>query len=82
LLILYSKPNCPWCERAEELLRNKNIEFQKKTLDVDYVRAYLLELVDKYKGTTYPLTLPKIIDDENSVYFDSYDKLKEYYERQ
>lgn len=34
-VIVYSKNNCPACERAKALLKSKNIEFEVKNIDTD-----------------------------------------------
>lgn len=34
-VIVYSKNNCPACERAKALLKSKNIEFEVKNIDND-----------------------------------------------
>lgn len=73
MIILYSKNNCPYCVKAEQLLKGMNVEYKKLTLEIDYTRDELLALVDKYNGTIYPLTVPKIVDDDIKVYFDGYD---------
>ncbi len=34
-VIVYSKNNCPACERAKALLKSKNIEYDVKNIDKD-----------------------------------------------
>ncbi len=34
-VIVYSKNNCPACERAKALLKSKNIEYDVKNIDND-----------------------------------------------
>lgn len=31
---VYSKPNCPWCDRAKALLTSKGQAYEEKILDV------------------------------------------------
>ncbi len=35
MIVIYSKNNCPACERAKALLKSKNIEFEVKNIDND-----------------------------------------------
>jgi glutaredoxin len=35
---IYSKPNCPFCVKAKDLLKSKNIDFQEYVLDVGQVK--------------------------------------------
>jgi glutaredoxin len=42
--IIYGKGNCPYCEKAKNLLTIKKLEFEYLTLDKDYTREELLEL--------------------------------------
>lgn len=55
-IVIYSKPNCPWCVKAKELMKNLHLEYQEKILDVDYTRKELRELVPE----NLPLTVPQI----------------------
>lgn len=55
-IVVYSKPNCPWCVKAKELLRRLHLPYDEKILDVDYDRDYLRALIGEHK----PLTVPQI----------------------
>ena len=63
---IYSKDNCPYCNRAKQLLNTMNIPFNEQKLDRDFTREILLERFPNAK--TYPvvavsythLTLPTI----------------------
>lgn len=61
-IVIYSKPNCPWCVKAKELMNNLGLSYIEKVLDVDYTRDDLKELIygDKYIGMAQPLTVPQI----------------------
>lgn len=50
--VIYSKPNCIFCEKAKELLDFQNIPYELKVLDVDFTREELLEMFPDAK--TYP----------------------------
>ena len=61
-IVIYSKPNCPWCVKAKELMKNLHMEYTEKILDVDYTRDELRELVNGSApvSMTPPLTVPQI----------------------
>lgn len=55
-IVIYTKPNCPWCVKAKELMKKLHMEYSEKILDVDYKRDELRELVPE----NLPLTVPQI----------------------
>ena len=55
-IVIYSKPNCPWCVKAKELMNKLHLNYDEKVLDVDYTRDELRELVPE----NIPLTVPQI----------------------
>ena len=55
-VVIYSKPNCPWCVKAKELMNKLHLNYDEKVLDVDYKREDLRELVPE----NIPLTVPQI----------------------
>jgi glutaredoxin len=61
-IVIYSKPNCPWCVKAKELMNKLHLEYSEKILDVDYTRDELRELVNGSApvSMTPPLTVPQI----------------------
>lgn len=61
-IVIYTKPNCPWCVKAKELMKKLNLEYSEKILDVDYTRDELRELVNGSApvSMTPPLTVPQI----------------------
>lgn len=68
-IVIYSKPNCPWCVKAKELMKKLNLKYQEKVLDVDYTRDELRELVNGSApvSMTPPLTVPQIFVDSHRV---------------
>lgn len=57
-VILYSKDNCPYCDKAKNLLEIKKIEFEEHKLDKDFSRDEILEWFPGVK--TFPIiTLDK-----------------------
>ena len=43
--ILWSKYNCPYCDQAQALLKQKGIQFEEKKIGDGYTREELLEAV-------------------------------------
>jgi glutaredoxin len=43
MIEIWSKPNCPFCDKAENLCIQKNLNFKKYMLDVDFSREELFE---------------------------------------
>ena len=34
--VIYSRDNCPWCERAKSLLESKGLSYEELKLGIDY----------------------------------------------
>ena len=68
MIEIYSKPNCKFCVAAKALLNSKNIEFQEKTLDIDFSRDDII--------AEFPLakTFPVVVID--GKYIGGYEQLK------
>lgn len=68
-VVIWSKPNCPYCTSAKEILRDFNLPFTEKVLDRDFTREILLE--------TYPTakTFPVVVVD--GFYIGGYNQLSE-----
>jgi glutaredoxin len=70
---IWSKPNCPYCSHAKNVLRNANISFTEKMLDIDFTREHLIE--------TYPTAkqFPVVVIDGFYIggYFELREKLNE-----
>ena len=50
---IYSKPDCPYCNKAKQLLRTVNIPFSEQVLLKDFTREYIMEKFPNAK--TYPI---------------------------
>jgi glutaredoxin len=61
MIEIWSKPNCPFCDKAENLCIQRKLEFKKYMLDVDYSRE---ELFEKFPSAR---TFPQITIDGNLV---------------
>ena len=69
--VVWSKPACPYCEKAKNLLKNKGIEYEEKNIAEGYKIQDLLELVPNAR------TMPQIWLDEEHIggYFELEKKL-------
>ena len=61
MIEIWSKPNCTFCDKAENLCIQRELEFKKYMLDVDYSRE---ELFEKFPSAR---TFPQITIDGNLV---------------
>lgn len=60
--VIYSKDNCPWCDKAKEFFESKNIQYTEKKFGVDFIKEQLIELMPEVPER---LTVPQIwINDE------------------
>ena len=59
--VLWSKYNCPYCDQAKALLKNKGIVFEEKKIGDGYTKEELLEAVPTAR------TLPQIFLDGELV---------------
>ena len=62
MIEIWSKPQCPFCDKAENLCKQKNLEYKKHMLDVDYSRE---DLFTKFPSAR---TFPQI----TTSYFNSF----------
>ena len=60
-IVMYCTANCPYCQRAEQLLRKKGFETEKKPIDQD---PALLEEMKQRSGRE---TVPQIFVDQRPV---------------
>ena len=64
---VYSKPNCPYCERAKALLTLKSLEYKEIIVDVGQVKDENKEYITVAElKTRIPSaqTVPQILKDE------------------
>jgi glutaredoxin len=59
--IVWSKDNCPYCDQAKALLKQKGIEIQERKIGHGYTREDLLEAVPDAR------TVPQIFLDGNLI---------------
>jgi glutaredoxin 3 len=59
--IVWTKPNCPNCDQAKALLKNKGIEYEERNIGIDWTKEQLLEAVPTAR------TVPQIFMGEEYV---------------
>ena len=59
--VIWSKYNCPYCDQAKALLKQKGIAFEEKKIGDGYTKEELLEAVPTAR------TLPQIILDDELI---------------
>lgn len=72
--LVWSKPNCPYCDRAKALLKLKNIEYEERVIGVKWTKEQLLESVPTAR------TVPQIFLD--GVLIGGYDDLKAKFDKE
>ena len=61
-ITIYTTPYCPFCIRAKQLLKNKNIEFQE--IDLSKEPDQFDEMIKKSNGAR---TVPQIFADDTHI---------------
>lgn len=59
--VVWSKYNCPYCDQAKALLKQKGISFEERKIGDGYTREDLLEAVPGAR------TVPQIFLDDNLI---------------
>lgn len=72
--LIWSKPNCPYCDRAKALLQQRGIQYEERVIGIDYTKQQLLESVPTAR------TVPQIFIDNE--YVGGYDQLKAKFEKE
>lgn len=71
--IVWSKVQCPYCDMAKTLLKNKGIVFEERMIGVNWTREQLLESIPQAR------TVPQII--LNGEYIGGYEQLKAHFNK-
>lgn len=69
---VYSKPDCPFCHYAEQLLGAYDLQYNKLVLDEHFTKEELLVLLPQFK--TYP-QIVYTYDDGKLLYIGGYTDL-------
>jgi glutaredoxin len=75
MIILYTKDDCIWCEKAKTLLKEQKFSYHELLLNKDYVKEDLQNLLGEGKK----VTVPQIII--NGKLIGGYEDLLEYFEQ-
>ena len=60
-VIIWSKYNCPYCDQAKALLKQRSVPFEERKIGDGYTREELLEAVPNAR------TVPQIIINGNLI---------------
>jgi glutaredoxin 3 len=69
--IVWTKPGCPFCDMAKNLLKQKGIEYEERNIGEGWTREQLLEAVPNAK------TVPQIF--LNDTYIGTFENLKKHF---
>jgi len=69
--IVWTKPGCPFCDMAKNLLNQKGIEYEERNICEGWTRDQLLEAVPTAQ------TVPQIF--LNNEYIGTYEQLKQHF---
>lgn len=58
--IVFSKPSCPFCVKAKDLLNRQNIDYEEKIVGVDVTKSDIQSMVDRMGIKTVIRTVPQI----------------------
>lgn len=72
--IVWSKPSCPYCDRAKALLQMKGIEYEERVVGIGWTKEQLLESVPTAR------TVPQIFID--GLLIGGYDQLKAKFDKE
>ena len=75
--VIYSKPNCPYCDKAKALLNKTQIEYQEIVIGIDITLEKLFEEFE-LNGQPQPKSAPQII--LHGKYVGGYSELQQYFE--
>ncbi len=73
-VVVWSKPQCPQCDQAKNLLLQKNIKFEERKIGEGYTREDLLEAVPSARS------VPQIFVDDKHI--GGYNDLVSYIKKQ
>jgi glutaredoxin len=62
VITVYSKPNCPYCEKAKYLLKSLGLQYEERVVTKDLSVEELYKVLDKQVRT-----IPQIVIDKNHI---------------
>ena len=72
MITVYSKPNCPYCEKAKYLLKSLGLQYEEKVVTKDLSVEELYEALGKQVRT-----IPQIVINKDHI--GGYNELKEHF---
>jgi len=72
MITVYSKPHCPYCEKAKYLLKSLGLQYEEKTVTKDLSVEELYKVLGKQVRT-----IPQIVIEKNHI--GGYNELKEHF---
>lgn len=75
-VVIYTKPNCPWCVKAKELAKNLHLDYEEKRFEVDFTKEELREKMNLSEWER--LFLPQVFI--NDKHIGGYEEFAEYCE--
>jgi glutaredoxin len=72
VITVYSKPNCPYCEKAKYLLKSLGLQYEEKIVTKDLSVEELYEALGKQVRT-----IPQIVINKDHI--GGYNELKEHF---
>lgn len=81
---VFSKTQCPYCVKAKELLKQKNIEYEEAEVGVDVTKQDIQRMVDNMGVDVQIRTVPQIFFMENNhlKYIGGFTELDKYFREQ
>tara|TARA_B100001059_G_scaffold13571_1_gene10926 strand:+ start:545 stop:802 length:258 start_codon:yes stop_codon:yes gene_type:complete len=72
MIIVYSKPHCPYCDKAKYLLKSLGLQYEEKIVTKDLSVEELYKVLGKQVRT-----IPQIVIEKNHI--GGYNELKEHF---
>jgi|TARA_B110000967_G_C18466883_1_gene355455 glutaredoxin len=72
VITVYSKPNCPYCDKAKYLLKSLGLQYEEKVVTKDLSVEELYEALGKQVRT-----IPQIVINKDHI--GGYNELKEHF---
>ena len=72
MITVYSKPNCPYCDKAKYLLKSLGLQYEEKIVTKDLSVEELYETLGKQVRT-----IPQIVINKDHI--GGYNELKEHF---
>lgn len=75
MFIIYTKHDCPWCDKAKSLLENFGCTYEEKHFNVDFTKEELIEMLGESIRPTVPQVYIMTHDGDQSTRIGGYEDL-------